>query len=83
MKRSGLSEILIESGVCASGSLDKLISGKHFNCALPVHKLTVEALERLLVCKFEEANNATDAPQLPREAMELFQNLTEIRAPSC
>ena len=55
MKGSGLSEILIESGVCASGSLEKVMSGKHYNRALRVHKLTVEALERLLLCKFEES----------------------------
>ena len=35
-KGSGLSEIVIEAGVCASGSLDKVMSGKHFNRALRV-----------------------------------------------
>ena len=44
MKGSGLSEIVIEAGVCASGSLDKVMSGKHFNRALRVHKVTLEAL---------------------------------------
>ena len=39
MKGSKLSEILIESGVCASGSLEKVVSGKHFNRVLRIHKL--------------------------------------------
>ena len=38
MKGSGFSEIVIESGICASGSLDSVISGKDFNRALRVRK---------------------------------------------
>ena len=55
MKGSGLSEIVIEAGVCASGSLDMVMSGKHFSRALRVHKVTLEALERLLIEKFEQS----------------------------
>ena len=55
MKSSGLSENLIESGVCASGSLKKVMSGKLFKSVMRVHKLIVEALERLLLFKFEES----------------------------
>ena len=43
MKRSSLSENVIEAGVCASESLDKVMSAKHFNQALCVHKVTLEA----------------------------------------
>ena len=46
---SGLSEIVIETGVCASGSLEKVMSGQHFKRALRVHKVTLKALERLLL----------------------------------
>ena len=49
MKGSGLAEIVIEAGACASWSLDKVMAGKHFNRALRVHKVTLEALERLLI----------------------------------
>lgn len=54
MKCSGWSEIVIESGVCASGSLEKVMSGKHYNRALRVHKLVAEGLERLLIEQFEK-----------------------------
>ena len=80
MKGSGLSEILIESGVCASGSLEKVMSGKHYNRALRTHKLTVEALERLLVCKFKEITDTNDTLLLHPEAFEMFQNL--MKSPS-
>ena len=50
---SGFEEILVESGICASGSINKVMSGKHYNRAMRVHKLTLEALERLLLKKFE------------------------------
>ena len=77
MKGSGLSEILIESSVCASGSLEKVMSGKHYNRALRVHKLTVEALEHLLLCKFEESEYSQETSPLHPEAIEMFQSLTE------
>ena len=54
LRCSGFEEILVESGICASGSISKVMSGKHYNRAMRVHKLTLEALERLLFKKFEE-----------------------------
>ena len=53
LKGSGFEEILIESGVCASGSIDQVMNGKHFNRAIRVHKVVLEALERLLLEAFE------------------------------
>ena len=75
MKGSGLSEIVIEAGVCASGSLDKVMSGKHFNRALRVHKVMLEALERLLLEKFEQSLPQTEI--LSQEASELLLNLSK------
>ena len=80
MKGSKLSEILIKSGVCASGSLEKVMSGKHFNRAWCTHKLTVEALERLLLCKFKEITDTDVTPLLHPEAFEMFHNL--MKSPS-
>jgi len=51
---SGLEEIIIESGVCASGSIVKVITGKHYNCAVCVHQLMLEVCERLLFTSFTE-----------------------------
>ena len=73
MKGSGLSEIVIEEGVCASMSLEKVISGKHFNRALRVHKVTLEALERLLLAKFEMSLH--EDHKLSDEASEAVLNL--------
>ena len=53
VRSSGFDEILVESGICASGSLEKVMPGKQYNRALQVHKLMLEALERLLLCVFE------------------------------
>ena len=54
MKGSGLSEIILESGICASGSLNRVMNGKHFNRALRVHKLVFEGLQRLLLMSFAD-----------------------------
>ena len=52
LRGSGFSEIIIKSGVCASGSLEHVLTGKHYNIAMRIHKLTLEALERLLFHEF-------------------------------
>ena len=49
MRCSGLEEVLIESGICASGSIEQVLRGKHYNRALRVHKVVYEALERILL----------------------------------
>ena len=53
LQSSGFEEIVVEAGICASGSINKVMSGKHYNRALRVHRLTLEALERLLLRAFE------------------------------
>lgn len=37
LRGSGLLEIVSESGVCASGSLEQVLTGKHFIGAMGVH----------------------------------------------
>ena len=61
---SGFEEILVESGICASGSINKVMSGKHYNRAMRVHKLTLEALERLLLKTFEEVHGLDCASEV-------------------
>jgi len=53
MTGSGLEEIVVQAGVCAGGSIDKVCSGKHYNRAMRMHQLVVEAVERLLYQKTE------------------------------
>jgi len=45
---SGFEEVLIEADICASGSIEKVLSGKHFNHAVRVHQRMLEADEQLL-----------------------------------
>ena len=47
LRGSGLEEIILEAGICASGSIEKVMTGKHYNRALRIHKLVLEALEHL------------------------------------
>ena len=42
----------LEPGLCASGSLYGVMSGKHYNRALNVHRVYLEAMERLLMKRF-------------------------------
>ena len=54
MRGSGIGEIIVEAGICASGSLEGVLSGKHFNRAMQVHGVLMEAFERLLFESFEQ-----------------------------
>ena len=78
IKGCGFSEIIIESGICASGSLDRVVSGRHFNRALRVHQLLFEALERLMLTRFEEKHSREDC--LSNETFTMLRDL--IATPS-
>ena len=49
MRCSGFEEVLVESGICTSGSIKQVMARKHYNRALRVHKIVLEGLERLLL----------------------------------
>ena len=57
---SGFEEIVLEAGICASGSLNGVLTGKHYNRALMVHTTFLESLERLLWGKFLREKNACE-----------------------
>jgi len=44
----GFKNIIIEAGLCASGSIEQVMSGKHYNHAMWVHQRMLETLERML-----------------------------------
>ncbi|KAK3742892.1 hypothetical protein RRG08_061489 [Elysia crispata] len=76
MKGSGFEDIITEAGLCASGSLDKMMNGKHNNRALRVHTIMLEALERFLFTSFEQNTGSVDvSDKLVVEAKELVTNL--------
>lgn len=56
MTSSGFEDILIESGICASGSIDQVMSGKHYNRSMRVHMLMLDAMERMLMEVFVDMN---------------------------
>ena len=60
MQGSGFEDIVIEAGICASGSLKKVMSGKRYNRALRVHKLMLESLEHLLFQVFENQESSME-----------------------
>jgi hypothetical protein len=60
MTGSGFEEILIESGLCASGSIEKVMTGKHYNRAMRVHQRMLEALERMLLEAFGNVHRTPD-----------------------
>lgn len=50
----GFEEIVIDSKICSSGSIERVMSGKHYNRSLRVHKAVLEALEQLLFNAFQQ-----------------------------
>ena len=66
MKGSGLSDIFLEAGHIGEGSLDGVMSGKHYERAMSCHKAILECLEWLLLEQHlnhaETENIFTDLP---------------------
>ena len=52
---AGIRELAVQSDVVAEGSIDKVISGKHYNRAVRLHKIVYEALMRVLMQEFESS----------------------------
>ena len=49
---SGFEEIVYQSGLCTSGSINMLLSGKHYNRCWYVHEIINDALERLFIRQY-------------------------------
>ena len=49
---SGFENIVVDANICASVSLDQVLSGKHYNRALRIHQLLLDAVERLTLQEF-------------------------------
>ena len=56
MAGSGFEDMLIQSGLCASGSIDHVMTGKHYDRALHVHNRMLEVLDRMLLDVFFQIN---------------------------
>ncbi len=51
---SGFEEIVYEAGLCTSGGIKGVLTGKHYNRSWVIHECFAEAIERLFVEKFLE-----------------------------
>ena len=52
MEVSGLIDVLLETSLVGSGTVDVVLSGKNYSRAMLFHKTLVECLERLLLKDF-------------------------------
>ena len=64
---SGFEEVLFQAGLCSSGSITGVISGKHYNRCWLAHEAFSEALERLFQERFLPSvpENVADFAQCP------------------
>ena len=56
MKATRFEELVIEAGLYASGSLDSVLTDRHYKRAMTIHAWMVEALERLLFTSFTQTS---------------------------
>ena len=52
MSCSGFEDVVIESGICASGSIRQVMNGKHFTRSMRVHHHMMDAIHRLIMNSF-------------------------------
>jgi len=66
MSGSCFEDIVVEAGLCASGSIEQVMSGKHYNRSMRVHQRMLDALERMLMTSFQQhAQLTVDSDCLP------------------
>ncbi len=66
MESSGFEDALFQAGLCSSGSITGVMSGKHYNRCCLVHEAFSEALERLFVEQY--------LPTMPKKVEECAQS---------
>ena len=77
VRGSGFKEITIEAGLCASGSLEQVMKGKHYNRCMRVHTTMTEALERMLFTAFlQNTGGAPTEEEMKQIASGLKDTLT-------
>ena len=54
MSGSGFEDIVVEAGLCASGSIEQVMSGKHYNRSMRVHQRMLDALDRMMMTSFQQ-----------------------------
>ena len=64
MSGSDYEDIIIEADICASDSIAKVLSEKHYNWAMRVHQIVLDAVERLIIESFVANNPQFEIPDL-------------------
>ena len=69
---TGLSDIFIEAGIVAAGSVSGVVEGRQYNRAMRAHKIVMEAMQRLRMKYFKEwmDENKKDAYQAVADEMD-------------
>ena len=73
-KDAGLSNIMIESGLVAEGSINVVMNGKHYDRSIRAHKLVFEALSRLLWMTFFDSLSDNQYHQY----LEVIKNIYDL-----
>jgi len=84
MNGSGLSDILLEAGLISTGSLQGVLSGKHYDRAMHSHKILVESLERLLLSQYLVSIGEEEVlTSLPEESRKILQDVLNSPSTDC
>lgn len=68
-----LRDIAVQSEVVSEGSIDSVLSGKHYNRAVRLHKIMYEAIVQLLVHDFESSLCENDLEMQNEQKTQLEQ----------
>ena len=74
---SGFEEVVIDSKICASGSIEGVLKGKNYNRSLMVHKTVLESLERMLFSVFCQTVNVRILLEEAKKELKGFQTCGE------
>ena len=79
MERSGLSNILFEAGLVGFGSINWVLTGKHYSRSIHCHKTLLEALERLLLEEFcVSKGESKPFDSIPRENLDVLEQFVYV-----
>ena len=68
VRSSGFEDVIFQSRVCTSGSLEGVLVGSHYNRTWRVHQPMLEALERLLYERFLQ----DEKPKISKEVKDFY-----------
>ena len=78
MAGSGLSDILLEAGLIGNGSLQGVLTGKHYERAMHCHKVVLESLERILLQQFLNREGLENVPDgLPETSKQMLEMIVD------